>query len=153
MGTTEMNSHLISLYLLSPLHTGGSSQEGNVVGIAREAHTNFPYLPSSSIRGRLRADVDFVPSGDREITQDESRIQAKIRQVKLFGPDLKDLQNKDFIEYYELETERKLSQLEQGSIWLGDASLLWIPISSLSHGVVWISCPLLLQRWARLKCQ
>ena len=147
-----MNSHLISLYLLSPLHTGGSSQEGNVVGIAREAHTNFPYLPSSSIRGRLRADVDFVPSCDREITQDESRIQAKIRQVKLFGPDLKDLQNKDFIEYYELETERKLSQLEQGSIWLGDASLLWIPISSLSHGVVWISCPLLLQRWARLKC-
>lgn len=145
-----MISQLVYLYLLSPLHTGGSSQEGNVVGIAREAHTNFPYLPSSSIRGRLRADVDFA-SGDREESAEDSRIQAKIRQVKLFGPDLKDLQDEDFIDYYEVETGRKLSQLEQGGIWVGDGSLLWIPVSSLSHGVIWISCPILLQRWARLK--
>lgn len=45
------------LYLLSPLHTGGTTQEGNLLGIARESHTNFPYIPSSSIRGRLRAGV------------------------------------------------------------------------------------------------
>jgi CRISPR-associated protein Cmr4 len=51
----------------------------------------------------------------------------------LFGPDL-------------VES----STLEQGTIWIGDASILWLPVPSLSHGVVWISSPLLLQRWKRL---
>lgn len=103
------------LYLLSPLHTGGATQEGNLLGIARESHTNFPYIPSSTIRGRLRAAVD------------ESKRDA------LFGTDLSS------------------GDLVQGSIWIGDGSLLWIPIPSLSHGVVWVSCPLLLNRYARLK--
>jgi CRISPR-associated protein Cmr4 len=103
------------LYLLSPLHTGGTTQYGNLLGIARESHTNFPYIPSSSIRGRLRASVE-----------------DKNQKFKLFGTDLDNT-----------------SQLEQGTIWIGDGSLLWLPVPSLSHGVVWISCPMLLKRWAR----
>lgn len=103
------------LYLLSPLHTGGTTQEGNLLGIARESHTNFPYIPSSSIRGRLRASVE-----------------DKNQKFKLFGTDLENA-----------------SQLEQGTIWIGDGALLWLPVPSLSHGVVWVSCPMLLKRWAR----
>lgn len=105
----------VYLYLLSPLHTGGTTQEGNLLGIARESHTNLPYIPSSTIRGRLRASV----------SDQDKRFQ-------LFGTDLKDAQ-----------------QLEQGDIWIGDASLLWFPVPSLSHGVIWISSPMLLRRWAR----
>jgi CRISPR-associated protein Cmr4 len=41
-------------------------------------------------------------------------------------------------------------QLEQGTIWIGDGSLLWIPVPSLSHGVVWVTSPMLLRRWQRL---
>jgi len=103
------------LMLLSPLHTGGTTQEGNLLGIARESHTNLPYIPSSTIRGRLRASVS-----DKTI------------KFELFGNEIADG-----------------AQLEQGSIWIGDGSLLWIPVPSLSHGVVWISCPLLLKRWLR----
>jgi CRISPR-associated protein Cmr4 len=102
-------------YLLSPLHTGATTQEGNLLGIARESHTNLPYIPSSTIRGRLRASVL-----DKEL------------RFKLFGTELKDSQ-----------------QLEQGDIWIGDASILWLPVPSLSHSVVWISCPMLLRRWLR----
>ncbi len=142
-----MKPNLAYMYLLSPLHTGGTSQEGNLVGIARETHTNFPYTPSSTIRGRLRAKVD-----ENINTKDDDKvIESKIRKVKLFGTDLNDIQNRDFVEYYEAETDRKLTNLEQGNIWIGDSSLLWFPVASLSHGVVWISCPLLLQRWARLQ--
>ncbi|MEG3861091.1 type III-B CRISPR module RAMP protein Cmr4 [Microcoleus sp. herbarium12] len=144
-------TNLAYLYLLSPLHTGGTSQEGNIVGIAREAHTNFPYLPSSSIRGRLRSNVEAIPNNP-DSTGDLS-MDARIRRVKLFGPDLKDIQDSEFVEHYEYEIERKITQLEQGSIWIGDASLLWIPVPSISHGVVWISCPMLLQRWTRLNGQ
>lgn len=103
------------LYLLAPLHTGGTTQEGNLLGIARESHTNFPYIPSSTIRGRLRASVE-----------DEALKES------LFGTDLSN------------------GDLLQGSIWIGDGSLLWIPIPSLSHGVIWVSCPLLLNRYARV---
>ncbi|MBU7584152.1 MAG: type III-B CRISPR module RAMP protein Cmr4 [Nostoc sp. TH1S01] len=107
----------IYLYLLSSLHTGGATQEGNLLGIARESHTNLPYIPSSTIRGKVRSTVP-----NEEI------------KYQLFGNELKDG-----------------NQLEQGNIWLGDASILWLPVPSLSHSVVWISCPMLLQRWQRLQ--
>jgi CRISPR-associated protein Cmr4 len=76
-------------------------------------------------------------------------VSDRITLVKLFGPDLKDLENPEFLDNYELEIDKRLTQLEQGDIWIGDGSLLWLPVPSLSHGVVWISCPLLLHRWAR----
>jgi len=110
-----MNSELIGLYLLSPLHTGGTTQEGNVLGIARESHMEFPYLPSSTIRGRLR-----------------SLVRDKKTEEDLFGPEL-----------------AGSNQLTQGAIWIGDGSLLWLPVPSLSHGVIWVTCPILLQRYRR----
>jgi CRISPR-associated protein Cmr4 len=123
----------VCLYLLSPLHTGGTTQEGNLLGITRESHTNFPYIPSSTIRGKLRASVS-----------------DRVQKTKLFGVDLEDLKDKDFLFEYEVETDKKLTQLEQGKIWIGDGSILWIPVPSMSHGVVWVSCPLLLERWQRI---
>lgn len=122
----------VYLYLLAPLHTGGTTQEGNLLGIARESHTNLPYVPSSSIRGRLRASTS-----------------DRIARVQLFGPDFKDIQNPRFVDEYELATGKTLAQLEQGDIWVGNASVLWLPVPSLSHGVVWISCPMLLRRWSQ----
>jgi CRISPR-associated protein Cmr4 len=111
--------NLVYCYLLSPLHTGGATQEGNLLGIARESHTELPYVPSSTVRGKLRS-----------ITDGEAR-------TRLFGPDLDEIKDTD-------------GKLTQGNIWIGDGSVLWLPVPSLSHGVVWVSCPLLLKRWARL---
>lgn len=127
-----MSANISYMYLLSPLHTGGATQEGNQVGIARESHTNLPFVPSSTIRGKIRA-----------IESD------RVKQVRLFGPQLEDIQNADFVQRYEQATTKKLIQLEQGDIWIGDGSILWLPVSSLSHGVIWISSPMLLERWAR----
>ncbi|NCR52540.1 MAG: type III-B CRISPR module RAMP protein Cmr4 [Microcystis aeruginosa L211-07] len=109
--------NLIHFYLLSPLHTGGMTQEGNLVGIARESHTTLPYIPSSTIRGKIR-----------------SLATEETLKFKLFGN----------------EIDRDAENLLQGDIWIGDGSILWLPISSLSHGVVWITSPLLLRRWTRL---
>jgi CRISPR-associated protein Cmr4 len=107
--------NLIHFYLLSPLHTGGTTQEGNLVGIARESHTNLPYVPSSTIRGKIR-----------------SLVTEQGLKFKLFGN----------------EIDKGGDNLEQGDIWIGDGSILWLPVPSLSHGVVWISSPMLLRRWA-----
>ncbi|TVQ42982.1 MAG: type III-B CRISPR module RAMP protein Cmr4 [Gloeocapsa sp. DLM2.Bin57] len=102
-------------YLISPLHTGGTTQEGNLVGIARESHTKIPYIPSSTIRGKLRA---IIPD--------------QTTRFRLFGNEL-----------------TQAEQLEQGNIWIGDGLIIWFPIPSLSHGVIWISSPFLLRRWCR----
>lgn len=139
------NFNLVSLYSISPLHTGGVTQEGNLLGIARESHTNLPYVPSSTMRGKLRATE-----------------KNRLKQVRLFGPQLEDLKDADFVAEYEQQPDRKkvstgdgkeeiaqFNQLEQGDIWIGDASILWLPVPSLSHGVIWISCPMLIERWVR----
>lgn len=136
----------VYLFLLSPLHTGGTTQEGNLLGIARESHTNLPYIPSSSIRGRLRACYD---------DQDEpGTYTQRTQQVQLFGPDLADTKDNLFKTAYReaigaSDTAKVLDNLEQGALWVGDGSILWMPVPSLSHGVIWVSCPYLLQRWAR----
>lgn len=116
-----MPYNFVYFYLLSPLHTGGTTQEGNLLGIARESHTNLPYIPSSTIRGRLRA----------------SDLEDTVRE-RLFGNEL---------------SSESSEQLKQGDIWIGDGSLLWLPVPSLSHGVIWVTSPLLLQRWLRLTQQ
>ncbi|MEB3355947.1 MAG: type III-B CRISPR module RAMP protein Cmr4 [Synechococcales bacterium] len=118
-----MTFDLIYLYLFSPLHTGGASQEGNLVGIARESHTDLPYVPSSTIRGRLRAETD--PS----------------YRADLWGNTIEDV------------TDKGAENLKQGALWVGNASILWMPVPSLSHGVIWVTCPLLLQRWSRYQAQ
>ena len=58
VGETLMNSYITYLHLLTALHTGGSANEGNLMGIAREVHTEFPYLPASSLRGKIRSELE-----------------------------------------------------------------------------------------------
>lgn len=121
-----MDNYLTYLYLLTPLHTGGSTNEGNLMGIAREVHTEFPYMPASSVRGRIRAEIAKAFSSE-DISQD-LRIEAEL----VFG--------------------RKIVgglQPTEGEVWFGDATLLFFPIASLSHHLMWISCPLWLERWSR----
>lgn len=48
-------NYLTYTYLLTPLHTGASAQAGNLMGIAREVFNELPYLPSSSVRGKIRS--------------------------------------------------------------------------------------------------
>ncbi|EAZ88031.1 RAMP superfamily CRISPR-associated protein [Crocosphaera chwakensis] len=48
------------LYSLSPIHCGGEGDLGNILEIAREVHTNFPYLPGSSLRGSIRNEVEIL---------------------------------------------------------------------------------------------
>lgn len=131
-----MTFNLTYFYLLSPLHTGGTSQEGNLVGIARESHTDLPYVPSSTIRGRLRAST------------------ANDQRTVLWGNTIDDLKTGSETEANSSAVQTtgnsKPTNLVQGALWVGDASILWMPVPSLSHGVIWISCPLLLQRWGRL---
>ncbi|WP_293302607.1 type III-B CRISPR module RAMP protein Cmr4 [Microcoleus sp. PH2017_27_LUM_O_A] len=117
MGKEIMNAYITYLHLLTALHTGGSANEGNLMGIAREVHTEFPYLPASSLRGKIRSELER-----------NNKNEAGI----FFGQKIKDGQ-----------------QPTEGEVWFADATLLFFPIASLSHHLVWITCPLWLERWNR----
>ena len=119
-----MQKYITYTYLLTPLHTGASSQAGNVMGIARETHTNLPYLPSSSLRGKIRSTI--------ESHQDLQGDDLREKVANLFG---KRLDSSD--------------QTTEGAVWFADATLLMFPIASFSHQFLWITCPLWLSRWNR----
>ena len=117
-------NYLTYLHLLTPLHTGGSADEGNLMGIAREVHTEFPYLPSSSLRGKIRAELEKDNPDDQDTLKEAAG--------HFFGQKIKDG-----------------NQPTEGEVWFADATLLLFPIASLSHHLVWITCPLWLDRWSR----
>jgi CRISPR-associated protein Cmr4 len=50
------------LYTLAPIHCGGEGDLGNILDIVREVHTDFPYIPGSSLRGSLRWDINSIDS-------------------------------------------------------------------------------------------
>lgn len=116
-----MNNYLTYLHLLTPLHTGASVDEGNLMGVAREVHTEFPHLPASSVRGKIRSQVESQFKGSNEKAV-----------ATFFGQKIKNGQ-----------------QPTEGYVWFGDASLLFFPVASLSHHLVWVTCPLWLERWQR----
>jgi CRISPR-associated protein Cmr4 len=72
-------------YSLAPIHCGGEGDLGNILEIAREVHTNFPYIPGSSLRGSVRNELLDYQGPDvtdrlfgRELTSTE---QMGVHQV------------------------------------------------------------------------
>ena len=111
------------LYSLSPIHCGGEGDIGNVLEIAREAHTDFPYIPGSSLRGSIRQEVDNL---------DPQAAAANTLFGQALTPD---------------------GQMGVHQVWFGDARLLWVPMRSLSfeggkHVFSWVSCHSLINNHA-----
>lgn len=113
------------LYSFSPIHCGGEGDLGNILEIAREAHTNFPYIPGSSLRGTLRDEVEQQDDEEKTITN------------RLFGKELDDK-----------------GQMGVHQVWFGDARLLWIPMRTMSINnndvFTWVSCHSLIRDHALL---
>ena len=72
------------LYSLAPIHCGSEGDLGNISEIAREVHTNFPYIPGSSLRGSLRNEVEEYQSkeiGDRLFGHELTDGKMGIHQI------------------------------------------------------------------------
>lgn len=69
-----MNTRLLFIHALSPLHAGTGQGVGIIdLPIAREKATGLPYLPGSSVKGTLR-------------DTDSNKIDSDLRK-KVFGPE------------------------------------------------------------------
>ena len=117
-----MNTRLLFVHALSPLHAGTGQSYGPVdLAIARDKATDFPYLPGTSIKGSLR-DLAFARAANED---------AKKKLTALFGPDTKNASD------------------HAGILAFGDANLLLLPVRSVRGTFAWVTSPYLLARFAR----
>jgi len=90
---------------LTGLHIGGSKEKMEIGGVdspvVRDPRTNFPYVPGSSIKGKLRSLLEY---GLGQV-EDNGEVSTNKHIVRLFGigADRKDKKNKPPIFIEELE--------------------------------------------------
>lgn len=102
------------------IHPGAGSSGGAVdLPVAREAATEYPFIPGSGLKGALRdrARQHWPDPG-------EGRVHENVQ--KLFG-----------------------EQENAGLLLVSDARLLLLPVRSLTGAYVWATCPQILERLQR----
>lgn len=106
---------LLGLLAETSIHAG-TGQDGGVIDlpIQREAHTDWPVVYGSAVKGALRALA-------------EERDMPWLKTV--FGPDTKNASD------------------HAGTLLIGDARLLLLPVRSLTGHFKWVTCPALLKRF------
>lgn len=116
------NNALIGLWAETPIHAGaGSSVDGIDLPIQREAHSGWPCVFGSAVKGALRA------KAEDKLGKDNPSIKF------VFGPD---------------STSENASE-HAGALLVSDARLLLLPVRSLNSHFKWVTCPALLDRLQR----
>ncbi len=122
---TEVQPFL--LYCHSSVHAGTGSELGIVdLPIQREQHTGFPKIESSSLKGAIRASV--------EATLETANSKAKDNIIAVFGSEPDDNSSGESV---------------AGAIAFSDARILFFPVKSFKGVFAWVTCPMVLERFAR----
>jgi CRISPR-associated protein Cmr4 len=118
-----MESKIMYLFARTPVHVGAGNSVGAVdMPVMRERHTGFPIIPGSSLKGVLS---DFWnESGEG------SKIVRSTDGEWLFGRG----SDKD---------------AKAGALLIGEARVLAFPVRSAKGCFAWITCPMVLRRYAR----
>lgn len=115
---------LSAIYTLSPTHCGiGQAMGALDLPIAKDAITNFPVLPATTLKGVAR---DYV-------SRDSSLKEGKIDT--LFGKSLEHAEN--------------MEDLEAGALAFTEGRLIAFPIRSLNRPFLHVTCPLIIERLHR----
>jgi CRISPR-associated protein Cmr4 len=128
-----MQAKLMFVHALSPIHAGTGQSLGAIdLAIARDRATDIPYIPGSSIKGTLRdtmrqndADSWGVEEGKRKFKGDGKAV------VAIFGPETANASD------------------HAGSLVVGDANLLLLPVRSVAGTFAWVTSPFILSRFLR----
>ncbi|MCP5517943.1 MAG: type III-B CRISPR module RAMP protein Cmr4 [Verrucomicrobiales bacterium] len=120
----RLEQRLLYLFTRTPLHVGAGSGLGAIdLPVQRERHSRHPIIPGSSIKGVLRFTAATIDELD----------QAKIDDM--FGP--------------ELGGENAGKEARAGDLVFGEARPLAFPVRSARGAFAYVTCPLVLQRFAR----
>lgn len=142
-----MASAILGLLAETSIHAGTSASSGVIdLPIQREAHTGWPCVFGSGVKGALRAASDVEQIGE---AQDSRVIERSLRATaerqgaswveEVFGPALTGSGNG--------RTAIDNASDHAGSLMVGDARLFLLPVRSLTSHFKWVTCPALLRRF------
>ncbi len=118
-----MKKSIMYLFARTPVHVGAGNSVGAVDSpVMRERHTRIPIIPGSALKGVLSDLWNEVEDG---------KIVRSAEGKALFGED-------------------DMNQNAQaGTLLIGEARVLAFPVRSAKGMFAWITCPLVLNRYAR----
>ena len=91
------------------LHIGGSKEKLEIGGldspVIRDPNTRYPYIPGSSIKGKMRHLLEYVSGGLGEYVEKLGDVSTKQEVVRIFGigADIKGEANEDKGKYSNLK--------------------------------------------------
>jgi len=131
----KKHTSICLLQAISPVHAGSGSATGAVdLPIQRERHTGWPHIQASGVKGAFRDHCERVwmlkDIQVEKLVSKEKRQQALELANRIFG-------------------QAEGSHAQAGAISFSDARLLAFPVRSNVAPFVWVTCPALLNRFAR----
>ncbi|QBG48947.1 type III-B CRISPR module RAMP protein Cmr4 [Verrucomicrobia bacterium S94] len=126
-----MKKMTMTLFARTPVHVGAGNSVGAVDSpIQRERHTRIPIIPGSSLKGVLADLWNEKDSNGKWVRSPTGK--------ELFGEDEGGK-----------KVDGKEIQAKAGSLLIGEARVLAFPVRSAKGMFAWITCPLVLERFAR----
>jgi CRISPR-associated protein Cmr4 len=151
-----MRKEYYLLKVLTPLHIGAGQGLGHVdLPIVREAHTNFPYIPGTSLKGALRnLEINQVarargekPSQVEERLTDKDKFDPKdediLRLAKIFG-------TAGEIAEQDKEEVEEGKEVGAGKVLFSDAFIVLFPVKSAKGIFSLTTCPYVINRFFEL---
>ena len=142
-----MKTKIMSIFTRTPLHVGCGSSVGAVdQPVVRERHTGYPIIPGSTIKGVL-ADLWLKRNADGSIFYKETKKTVKgedgTEHEKTIYESVRDEEGIKILG----STDNK--NASAGSLLIGEGKLLAFPVRSAKGCWAWLTCPLVLNRFAR----
>jgi CRISPR-associated protein Cmr4 len=143
------------LKVLTPLHIGAGQGLGHVdLPIVREAHTNFPYIPGTSLKGALRnLEIKKVAEkrGEKPSQVEERLTKNKfdqqeediLRLAKIFGV-------AGEVAEQDKEALEKGKEVGAGKVLFLDAFIVLFPVKSAKGIFSLTTCPYAINRFFEL---
>jgi CRISPR-associated protein Cmr4 len=140
-----MRKEYYLLKVLTPLHIGAGQGLGHVdLPIVREAHTNFPYIPGTSLKGALRnLEINQVarargerPSQVEERLKSDQKEEDILRLAKIFG--------------VAGEGAEEGKEVGAGKVLFSDAFIVLFPVKSAKGIFSLTTCPYVINRFFEL---
>lgn len=151
-----MRKEYYVLKVLTPLHIGAGQGLGHVdLPIVREAHTNFPYIPGTSLKGALRnLEINQVA---RARGEKPSQVEEKLTDKDKFDPEDRDIVRlaKIFgtageVAEHNKEALEKGKEVGAGKVLFSDAFIVLFPVKSAKGIFSLTTCPYVINRFFEL---
>jgi CRISPR-associated protein Cmr4 len=143
-----MRKEYYLLKVLTPLHIGAGQGLGHVdLPIVREAHTNFPYIPGTSLKGALRnLEINQVAKARGE---KPSQVEERLTKNKF------DQKEEDILRLAKIfgiagEGAEEGKEVGAGKVLFSDAFIVLFPVKSAKGVFSLTTCPYVINRFFEL---